>query len=561
MKLPLSNFFERRSAVENALRGVPVSDERLKVPLFMTLYDRDSSIDTPAYLLYLDNINHYPSGLFIVDGNFVEVPIGFQRTSYLFSRRYYDLNENGLKEHSFDNNLLYLPLRLTNIGTNVGETVARKFIPYPGSPFPVFGIEGSQGTLPLVLILETEDGIERFCLYKTLDNGILSCVYQTSQAITKQYRNFLDELKTKSDSMKTEKKLGKDSDERVGSIADVVQETIDWQEPKSIVSYLDQFVIGQKEAKMVIAVAFSSYMTKVRTKDEELRKDNVLLIGPSGVGKTYMISLLAQKAELPMVQTKLTGKSVEGYVGENFSLTLLQMRSRTTGEAPYGIIFLDEIDKLALETDGHHFFGNRLQDELIGCLEEAVVQGDRKETRPPLNTKNILFVAAGAFSGFDGPSLTKIITERVGGGQAGIGFGAQQQRVIIDETRVLHKVRPEDLIQYGLKTELVGRMPSVTVLDPLSIEDKVEILTSAKRSPLSNYRKHLKLKGYTLTVDESVPELVARLCPPETGARALAAICNDLFTDILFEPDKYSDGNKHIRITDDVAKETIKLYG
>jgi ATP-dependent Clp protease ATP-binding subunit ClpX len=288
----------------------------------------------------------------------------------------------------------------------------------------------------------------------------------------------------------------------------------------------------------------------------------MILIGHSGVGKTLIISLLAKEALLPMVETKITGKSSEGYVGDHLSNIFRQLRTKTNGEAPYGIISLDEIDKLVENHNG--FFGDRKQDELIGWLEEANINTsldsksqENKENR--LNTKNLLFVTAGAFGGVTKDSLEEIIKKRLNQDKATIGFLAEEIDKKSKEYN-LGKTLPEDLISYGFKTELVGRLPSIVILDPLSIEDKINILTKSRNSPLNKYFKLFKLKGYDLKIDPKVYETIVSYCPDQTGARALKSVCNNLFTRILFDPAKFSDNNKTIKITQDLTKELVTLY-
>ena len=312
--------------------------------------------------------------------------------------------------------------------------------------------------------------------------------------------------------------------------------------------FLDQYVIGQEHAKKSIAIAFSNYMTMKEAQDETLPKDNLLLIGNSGTGKTYMISLLAERAGLPIAKSKLTGKSTEGYKGENLSTVFDQIREKTSDQSPYGIVFLDEIDKLASDTWGSGAgFGSRLQNELIGWMEDAVVQTDDKK-KESIRTKNLLFVTAGAFSGSDAyASLSKIVQTRVGD----MKCTAQE---------LLYHVRPEDLVSYGLKPELVGRLPVISVLNPLTVDDKVRILTQAKESVLSGYRRLLQFKGYDTRLEDDFPVFVAEHAPSNTGARALHAVCNNIFTDILFEPEKYAGEDGAIILDAGLAKQIMSLY-
>jgi len=342
---------------------------------------------------------------------------------------------------------------------------------------------------------------------------------------------------------------------------------INWEEPQTIVKYLNQYIISQDHAKKVVAVAFSNHMIRFKTKNRNLPRGNILLIGPSGVGKTYMVSLLAKKASLPMAQTKLSGKSSEGYKGENLSSVFEQIIAHGQDKAPYGIVFFDEIDKLARDDWGSGSgFGPRLQDELIGWLEETAISNqDLAYTSGHsrrLNTKNLLFVTAGAFQGLGEDSLENIIARRLNINKRSIGFStnSKDSEKQIDKDYLLQKVLPQDLVTYGLKTELIGRFSSIGVFYPLSVEDKVRILIESKNSPLRKYSQLLESKGYELKIEKSVPKIIIDHCPPETGARAIDAICNNLFLEILYKPEKYADENRVIRVTADLTQKLINLY-
>ncbi len=566
-------YSERESELEKALQGIHFGRE-VRFGYSGQGKEQQKQTTSPVYLLPLDVHNGVIYGYFMLDEKLVEVPIGFlRRNNFLFKEHFNpNLDGNLVKENGSRERTLYLPLKLTDLVMDIGIEKDEKWVAHEGSPFPLFGVEGSQGTYPLILVSETEERIICKGMYKQKGGQLSTYDHQAMRSSDQQVREVLKKLRGVKPTLPEKRALQETAQIGTGKTlgpATLLEVTangdINLEEPKSIVSYLNHYVIGQDEAKMIISVAFSNYMTKVRTKMEDLPKENVLCVGPSGVGKTYMLSLLAKKASLPFVQSKLTGKSTEGYKGENLSTVFEQLRAQTTGEAPYGIVFLDEIDKLARDEWGSGSgFGPRLQDELIGWLEEAVIMGPEDpavKKKERLNTKNLLFVTAGAFQGSSGSSLVDIIQKRLGKGQRQIGFGQCQGDDKTSTEYPLLKVRPEDLIKYGLKPELVGRLPSLAVFKPLTTDDKVRILTEAKRSPFTQYTELLKLKGYALEIEPTVPTLIASFCPEETGARALSSICNDLFTEIMFEPDKYATNQKVILVTPDLARKLINLYG
>lgn len=566
---------ERESQLELALQGVPFS-KNIVCKFNGMGENKDQAEETAVYMLPVDTHNNKVYGFLTIDDKLSKVPIGFSRKKDFSSKEYFRPNKKGsLVKKDFRNSILYLPLRLTNYASRIGVMKSGKFVYHEGSPFQIYGVEGKEGIHPIMLTIETEEGIKFKGVYKTKDSGISMYGYNLNRPSGDEMREFLKQLRgIKPVQVAVVGELAKKTsqpkkDHEKPRVTIESSEKVDWEDPKTITRYLDQYVVGQEDAKVVVAVSVSNYMTKVRTGYEELKKDNLLLIGPSGSGKTYMLSLLAKEASLPMVETKLTGKSSEGYKGENLSRMFEQIRATTNEEAPYGIVFLDEIDKLARGGFGTRGFGSELQDELIGWLEEATIvlgsdtRGKKKGTDNRLNTRNILFVAAGAFQGLGREdSLSDIISKRLGHGKRQIGFETSEKKSEEeqDSRSVLHKSRPEDLIAYGLKTELIGRLPSIGILDPLSIDDKVKILTEAHGSPLEKYQLLLQLKGYKVELGEDVSEVIAGYCPQETGARALNSICNNLFTRILYEPKKYADDKGLIKVTPDLARELINLY-
>lgn len=571
MKLFSREQSKKEIKLNRALEGI------LFAPDLDLRYDfeqgKECDKSSPGYLLPVDFFNEQLHGYFIINGKLTEAPIGFIRKKNLWQWFYH----MGPKYNIFEvkpqkENFIYLPLTRLSYATSIGKRDEKGvFVSNEGSPFSILGIHGIDKFHPLIIVNETEKGMHCQGLYLNKEGNIDS--YNHSRGdLARKARTLFKGMKEKQPSIrgvisKHQKNMAVEGVENKGipqqTIEKKVKEYFDWENPQAIVRYLDQFVVGQEEAKKVVAVAFSTYMTRVRTRDENLPKENMLLIGPSGAGKSYMISLLAKKANLPMIQTKLSGKSSEGYKGENLSEIFQQMRAQTGEKAPYGIIFLDEIDKLASDPESQRAFGQRLQDELIGWLEEAVIttNSDSNDTnKKTLNTRNILFASAGAFQG--SYSLENIIQERLDKEhckEQRIGFQAPEEAKI--EEASLFRVRPEDLMKYGFKPELVGRLSSIAVLNPLTTEDKIKIISKeTKDSPLTKYCNLLTAKGFKVKIKKPVLKVIAELCPEETGARALSAICNNLFTKILFNPQKYADDQNVISITPALAGELIDLY-
>lgn len=342
----------------------------------------------------------------------------------------------------------------------------------------------------------------------------------------------------------------------------MLEEKLNWNKPQNIIEYLDRFVVGQVEAKKKMAIVFSLYMKRAQAETESiaLPKGHLVLIGPPGVGKTYMTDLLVEKAELPVAKTSVTGKSAAGYVDESLSTVFSSFWAKTKGEeAPFGVIFIDEIDKVIHTEWRDDFFGPKQQEELIGWLGGTYVQIGTTERRSPIrmSTNNLLFITAGAFEG-DGKRLAKIIAQRQGDLQGSIsGFGREGVRPQ-KYAEQLQAVTPNDLIAFGLRPELVRRLPFIGVLDPLSVDDKIKILKGTEKSVIGRYQNLFALEGYALALDEAVYELLAKRSPPEVGASGLETACEQLFQEILFSTEEYADGAQSIRITPELAEKLLE---
>ncbi len=318
--------------------------------------------------------------------------------------------------------------------------------------------------------------------------------------------------------------------------------------PEEIKSILDDYVIGQEDAKKTLAVAVYNHYKRINSEekidDVEIQKSNVLLLGPTGCGKTLLAQTLAKILKVPFAIADATTLTEAGYVGEdveNILLKLIQAADYKIELAEKGIIYIDEIDKITRKSENpsitRDVSGEGVQQSLLKIIEGTVAsvppQGGRKHPHQEflqINTTNILFICGGAFEGID-----KIINERVG--KKSIGFGAKiESKKEVDKYKIYEKLLPQDLLKFGLIPEFVGRLPIVTTLKELDRDSLIRIVTEPRNALVKQYKKLFELDNVELEFEQEALELIVdKAIERNTGARGLRSIIEEIMRDIMFE--------------------------
>ena len=334
--------------------------------------------------------------------------------------------------------------------------------------------------------------------------------------------------------------------------------------PIDIKAYLDEYVIGQEEAKKILSVAVYNHYKRIRTNvaldGVELEKSNILLVGPTGTGKTLLAQTLAKVLQVPFCMADATILTEAGYVGEdveNILVGLLQAADYDVARAEKGIIYLDEIDKVARKSAApavsRDVSGEGVQQALLKILEGTVAnippKGGRKHPEQPMiqiNTQNVLFICGGAFEG-----LVKVISSRVG--RRTMGFGAASEEADAESpAQVLSEVQPEDLLQFGLIPEFVGRIPVVTTLDALSEEDLFRILTEPKNAIVRQVSRLFEMDGVNLRfTDDALRRVVELTVSKGTGARGLRSVLEQALMDVFYDTPSHEEVTELV-VTDEM---------
>ena len=548
----LFSFGSNKSiTLEEALKGI-VYDNRFVFSLNDT---QGNLLSTPGNLLPTKFGENSLEGIFLKDGQLIKSAFGLFDIESPEKACYWYSVKGGFSKQERNSSSLYLPIKFSNSCVTLGFNKDGQFLPVRSSPYVTFGLDSEGNNWPLILMYKDDkknykfrglyyDDEKDYIKYYDRINDIDS--NQTAELfIHNLYISILTSLKKG-----TSNKINI-TDKKISKI--IVKEQMDCSSVKSIIQELKKDVMGQEEALFSASRHFYYYMKRFQNPEVVLPTGHLFFMGPSGSGKTTTAKIFAKKAGIPFARVNASDGSTPGYKDTSFTTVLDTIAQETEDYAPYGIVVVDEVDKLVSDEGSiDNFFAKRKQEILLGWIDtdgiEVTVNGGNKFRK--MSTANLLFICLGAFEGYGGDTLARIISKRIGGSleKEISGFG----RTIAaseSEENIFKKIIPQDLIKYGLREEMVGRLPFITVFDQLTVEDKIQILQNSNLSQIKAYENFFNLEGFVLKIDPAIYPLIAKKSPVKTGARGLVKVCEELFADITMNPGSFANSNKEIIIT------------